>query len=70
MTNNEELRRAVHERNGMDRVTTMALGRSDAAVSGALVCVSLEGPVGLRDLVRRVVDAVGLRIESVHGSAP
>ena len=59
-----EIRRVLHERTGVDRVTTIVLGRSDSATSGALVCISLVEPVKLRDLVRRVVDAMGLRIES------
>ena len=59
-----EIRRILHERTGVDRVTTIVLGRSDSATSGALVCISLVEPVKLRDLVRRVVDAMGLRIES------
>ena len=61
-----EIRRVLHERTGVDRVTTIVLGRSDSATSGALVSISLVGPVRLRDLVRRVVDAMGLRIESVQ----
>ena len=61
-----KIRRVLHERTGVDRVTTIVLGRSDSATSGALVCISLAGPVGLRDLVRQVVDAMGLRIESVQ----
>ena len=59
-----EIRRVLHERTGVDRVTTIVLSRSDSATSGALVCISLVEPVKLRDLVRRVVDAMGLRIES------
>ena len=59
-----EIRRVLHERTGVDRVTTIVLGRSDSATTGALVSISLVGPVKLRDLVRRVVDAMGLRIES------
>ncbi len=61
-----ETRRVLHERTGVDRVTTIVLGRSDSATTGALVSISLVGPVRLRDLVRRVVDAMGLRIESDH----
>ena len=61
-----EIRRVLHERTGVDRVTTIVLGRSDSATSGALVCISLVEPVKLRDLVRRIVDAMGLRIESVQ----
>ena len=61
-----EIRRVLHERTGVDRVTTMVLGRSDSATTGALVSISLVGPVRLRDLVRRIVDAMGLRIESDH----
>ena len=59
-----EIRRVLHERTGVDRVTTIVLGRSDSATSGTLVSISLMEPVKLRDLVRRVVDAMGLRIES------
>ena len=61
-----KIRRVLHERTGVDRVTTMVLGRSDSATTGALVSISLVGPVRLRDLVRRIVDAMGLRIESVQ----
>ena len=61
-----ETRRVLHERTGVDRVTTIVLGRSDSATTGALVSISLVGPVRLRDLVRRIVDAMGLRIESDH----
>ena len=61
-----EIRRVLHERTGVDRVTTMVLGRSDSATTGALVSISLVEPVKLRDLVRRIVDAMGLRIESVQ----
>ena len=61
-----EIRRILHERIGVDRVTTIVLGRSDSATSGTLVSISLAGPARLRDLVRRVVDAMGLRIESVQ----
>ena len=61
-----EIRRVLHERTGVDRVTTIVLGRSDSATTGALVSISLVEPVKLRDLVRRVVDAMGLRIESDH----
>ena len=61
-----EIRRTLHERTGVDRVTTIVLGRSDSATTGALVSISLVGPVRLRDLVRRIVDAMGLRIESVQ----
>ena len=59
-----KIRRGLHERTGVDRVTTIVLGRSDSATTGALVSISLVGPVRLSDLVRRVVDAMGLRIES------
>ena len=59
-----EIRRVLHERTGVDRVTTMVLGRSDSATTGALVSISFVGPVKLRALVRRIVDAMGLRIES------
>ena len=59
-----EIRRVLHERTGVDRVTTMVLGRSDSATTGALVSISFVGPVKLRALVRRIVDATGLRIES------
>ena len=59
-----KIRRVLHERTGVDRVTTIVLGRSDSATTGALVSISLAGPVRLRDLVRRIVDAMGLRIES------
>ena len=59
-----EIRRVLHERTGVDRVTTIVLGRSDSATTGALVSISLVGPVKLRDLVRQVVGAMGLRIES------
>ena len=61
-----EIRRILHERTGVDRVTTIVLGRSDSVTSGTLVYISFEGPVGLRELVRRIVDAMGLRIESVQ----
>ena len=61
-----KIRRVLHERTGVDRVTTIVLGSSDSATTGALVSISLVGPVRLRDLVRRVVDAMGLRIESDH----
>ena len=61
-----KIRRVLHERTGVDRVTTIVLGRSDSATTGALVSISLVGPVRLRDLVRRVVDAMGLRIESIQ----
>ena len=61
-----EIRRVLHERTGVDRVTTIVLGRSDSATTGALVSISLVEPVKLRDLVRRIVDAMGLRIESDH----
>ena len=61
-----EIRRVLHEPTGLDRVTTIVLGRSDSATTGALVSISLVGPVRLRDLVRRIVDAMGLRIESDH----
>ena len=61
-----ETRRVLHEPTGLDRVTTIVLGSSDSATSGALVCISLAEPVRLRDLVRRVVDAMGLSIESVQ----
>ena len=61
-----EIRRVLHERTGVDRVTTIVLGRTDSATTGALVCISFAGPVGLRDLVRQVVDAMGLRIESIQ----
>ena len=61
-----KIRRVLHERTGVDRVTTIVLGRSDSATTGALVSISLVGPVRLRDLVRRIVDAMGLRIESVQ----
>ena len=61
-----EIRRVLHERTGVDRVTTIVLGRSDSATTGALVSISLVGPLKLRDLVRRIVDAMGLRIESDH----
>ena len=59
-----KIRRVLHERTGVDRVTTIVLGRSDSATTGALVSISLVEPVKLRDLVRRIVDAMGLRIES------
>ena len=59
-----EIRRVLHERTGVDRVTTIVLGRSDSATTGALVSISFVGPVKLRALVRRIVDAMGLRIES------
>ena len=59
-----KIRRVLHERTGVDRVTTIVLGRSDSATTGALVSISLVEPVKLRDLVRRVVDAMDLRIES------
>ena len=59
-----EIRRVLHERTGVDRVTTIVLGLSDSATTGALVSISLVGPVKLRALVRRIVDAMGLRIES------
>ena len=61
-----EIRRVLHEPTGLDRVTTIVLGRSESATTGALVSISLAEPVRLRDLVRRVVDAMGLRIESDH----
>ncbi len=61
-----KIRRVLHERTGVDRVTTIVLGRSDSATTGALVSISLVGPVRLRALVRRIVDAMGLRIESDH----
>ena len=61
-----EIRRILQERTGVDRVTTMVLGRSDSATSGTLFYISFAGPVRLRDLVRRIVDAMGLRIESVQ----
>ena len=61
-----KIRRVLHERTGVDRVTTIVLGRSDSATNGALVSISLVGPVRLRYLVRRIVDAMGLRIESDH----
>ncbi len=59
-----EIRRVLHERTGVDRVTTIVLGRSDSATTGTLVSISFVGPVKLRALVRRIVDAMGLRIES------
>ena len=55
-----EIRRVLHEPTGLDRVTTIVMGSSDSATTGALVCISFAGPVGLRDLVRQVVDAMGL----------
>ena len=61
-----KIRRFLHERTGVDRVTTIVLGRSDSATSGTLVYISFAGLVGLRELVRRIVDAMGLRIESVQ----
>ena len=61
-----EIRRVLHERTGVDRVTTIVLGRSDSATSGTMVYISFAGPVGLRELVRSIVDAMGLRIESVQ----
>ena len=36
-----EIRRVLHERTGVDRVTTIVLGRSDSATTGALVSISL-----------------------------
>ena len=60
------IRRILHERTGVDRVTTIVLGRSDSATTGALVSISFVRPVKLRALVRRIVDAMGLRIESVQ----
>ena len=57
-----ETRRVLHERAGLDRVTTIVLGGSDSATNGAVVNRSIEGPVDLHDVIREVVNKMGLEI--------
>ena len=57
-----EIRRVLHERSGLDRITTVVLGGSDSALSGAAVSLSLPGRVGLREVVKRIVKVMGLQI--------
>ena len=59
-----EARRVLQERNGLDRITTIVLGGSDSAMSGAIVTLSEEGPVGLREVIREIVDTMGLGLEA------
>ena len=60
-----EIRRVLHERSGLDRITTMVLGGSDSALSGAVVRLSLPSRVSLRDVVREIVEEIGLAIDSL-----
>ncbi len=59
-----EARRVLQERNGLDRITTIVLGGSDSAMSGAIFTLSEEGPVGLREVIREIVNTMGLGLEA------
>ena len=60
-----EIRRVLHERNGLDRITTMVLGGSDSAMSGATISLSIEGDASLRSVVKKIVEKMGLKIETL-----
>ena len=57
-----EIRRVLHEPNGLDRITTIVLGGSDSALSGATLSLSVPGPASLHDVLERIVDEIGLQI--------
>ena len=61
-----EIRRVLHEREGLDRVTTIVLGESDSAKSGTVVSIGQAGPVSLRWLVEQIVGAMGLGIRELE----
>ena len=55
--------RVLHERSGLDRITTIVLDGSDSATRGAVISLEIPGTVGLREVVESVVEEMGLGVD-------